>query len=394
LDMSFSVVSLPVPCEWSQWYIQIPPTCSTDGIKYRICTATDNHHRNYEVIPALVCEFEFVSEIPATCTIDGVRNYSCVYCRASRTYVVPATGHQMQVTQTPPTCERRGIKKHSCTECDYSFTEEFGEKTEHTYTSEITRQPTYDLFGVKTFTCSVCGHQRTEDIPKLVQQVPEPPMPPEEPPIENPCRFVFVSESPPSCLYDGYTKYICEECGEEKVFVLPATGQAFGDWTVYQHPTRLSAGVRHLVCANSADCLQIEVIPALINFSLNMTDAVMLPINMVLLMTLVMFLWFDIYVLLWDLGKRGKTRKSKRMKVLCGLGSVVAFGAVVIIATIAIPSLPTISFTNLLAYVFLATLFVVALIFKPVTIHKRSMLDGRRGIYQNGVHNGEIISMN
>ena len=379
-----------IECNWGEWRIQRPATCSVEGIRYRICTATDNHHREYETIPTLTCRFEFISETPATCVTDGARNYSCVHCRASRTYVVPATGHQMETTQTPPTCESRGIRVHSCASCDHSFTEEFGEKSGHDFVSQITRQPTYYAEGVKTRTCSTCGYQYTQDIPRLVEQ--QEPFPDPDPPLHQ-CEFVAVSENPPSCLYDGYTKYICY-CGEEKMRLIPAIGQSFGDWFVYQSPTRFSTGIRHSICTNSANCVKTEVIPALINFNLNMTDAIMIPINLLLSIALVMYLWADIYVLLWDLGKRGKIQKSKRMKIFCGMITMVALGAVLIIATAAIPSLPAISFTNLLSYVFLATLFVVAIICKPVTTRKRSLLDGNRGIHQSGAYGGELISMN
>lgn len=39
--------------------------------------------------------------------------------------------------------------------------------TEHTYTSKITKEPTYTEEGIRTYTCTVCGDTYTEAIPKL-----------------------------------------------------------------------------------------------------------------------------------------------------------------------------------------------------------------------------------
>lgn len=39
--------------------------------------------------------------------------------------------------------------------------------TQHTYTSQVTKEPTYTEEGVRTYTCTVCGDTYTETIPKL-----------------------------------------------------------------------------------------------------------------------------------------------------------------------------------------------------------------------------------
>ncbi|MCI6854125.1 MAG: phosphodiester glycosidase family protein [Firmicutes bacterium] len=48
---------------------------------------------------------------------------------------------------------------------DALYGDNFHEK--HTYTSEVTKEPTYSEEGLKTYTCTICGHTYTETIPKL-----------------------------------------------------------------------------------------------------------------------------------------------------------------------------------------------------------------------------------
>lgn len=70
---------------------------------------------------------------------------------------------------------------------DALYGDNFHEK--HTYTYEVTKEPTYSEEGIKTYTCTICGHSYTEVIPKL--SVPgggEGALPPAEkpqPPVYN-----------------------------------------------------------------------------------------------------------------------------------------------------------------------------------------------------------------
>ena len=79
----------------------------------------------------------------------------------------PETEHEhsysSEVTKEP-TCTEVGIRTYTCSKCGDSYTEEIAALGHQYNDGEITKAPTCTESGVKTFTCSRCGATYTEDI--------------------------------------------------------------------------------------------------------------------------------------------------------------------------------------------------------------------------------------
>lgn len=92
----------------------------------------------------------------------------------------------------------------------------------HTYSTEITKEPTCTSVGQQTSTCSVCGDQKTEQIPMN----------------EHTSTYSVFKE--PSCSDSGIALYTCAVCGTQYSEMIDALGH---DWistetveTVYELP--------------------------------------------------------------------------------------------------------------------------------------------------------------
>lgn len=61
---------------------------------------------------------EVVELVNNTCTTDGKRVYKCKVCGATRTEIIPATGHEEYLAKTEAaTCEKTGLKTYKCARC-------------------------------------------------------------------------------------------------------------------------------------------------------------------------------------------------------------------------------------------------------------------------------------
>ena len=117
---------------------------------------------------------ETVNKEPS-CEAEGEKTYTCTHegCGASKTEVIPATGHSYTSVVTEPTCTEQG----------------------HT-----------------TYTCA-CGDSYVGDYVEAIGH-----------------NVVLVESEPASCELNGYEYYACEHCGgEEYTIILEATGHDYED---------------------------------------------------------------------------------------------------------------------------------------------------------------------
>ena len=111
---------------WGDWITTTEPTCTTSGVRQRVC-AHDANHKETETIGALGHNMSFVAEVPAKCEETGiVAHYHCETCDKNfedeagttelQTVVIPATGHQWgEWTITIyPTCTTAGERERIC----------------------------------------------------------------------------------------------------------------------------------------------------------------------------------------------------------------------------------------------------------------------------------------
>ena len=102
-----------------------------------------------------------------TCTTDGQGTFTCTGCGATKTDVIPATGHAPEAVVVAPTCTEAGYTKHVCKTCGA----ETGDRTDataalgHDYVETERVPATATKAGHVTYTCTRCGDSYTEVLP-------------------------------------------------------------------------------------------------------------------------------------------------------------------------------------------------------------------------------------
>lgn len=109
-----------VPHEFSEWYVQTPPTCTQPGVQIReclVCGAED-----VEEMARLEHVYEPEVRLP-TCTASGYTRYNCQTC--SNYYIADYTkplghGYDNGVVIQEPTDTARGRVRFTCIRCSES----------------------------------------------------------------------------------------------------------------------------------------------------------------------------------------------------------------------------------------------------------------------------------
>jgi len=101
--------------------VQTAPTCTTEGLRYRVCTRQpDDPHYEYETIPALSPtlshSYEETSRTEATCTGAGSVTWTCSVCGDTYTEELPALGHDWSdwTVDVEPTADAEGSEHRTC----------------------------------------------------------------------------------------------------------------------------------------------------------------------------------------------------------------------------------------------------------------------------------------
>ena len=126
-----------------------------------------------------------------------------------------------------PTHIEEGEVVNIC-ECGYTCTEPVAKLEGHSYTSEITAQPTHITEGIKTFICE-CGDTYTESVPKT----------------EGHTYSTVITA--PTCTVKGYTTYICA-CGDSYNTDYKDTVPHEYTSEITVQPTHISEGVETFSC--------------------------------------------------------------------------------------------------------------------------------------------------
>ena len=124
----------------------------------------------------------------------------------------------------------------------------------HSYTEQITKEPTETEAGVKTFTCSRCGHQYTESIPAKGSG--------EHNHYYNGTRTLKWL----GCEQQGEVEHYCS-CGDSYIEVTPALGHDFKE-EIVKKATESSAGLKKYTCSRCGHSYT-EEIPKLSSGSTN-----------------------------------------------------------------------------------------------------------------------------
>lgn len=148
---------------------------------------------------------------PSTDDSDGLQRFTCLKCGDTFDQVIPATGHAWGPWQTvvEPTCESSGVERRVC-ETDTSHVEE-----------------------------RVVGPLSSD----------------------GSHAWVEIERDDATCTENGWVRYRCSRCGDEKTDVLDALGHDWGAWTVIREATTDSEGLERRTCAHDARHVEERSIP-------------------------------------------------------------------------------------------------------------------------------------
>ncbi len=265
----------PLRHSYSQWIVEVEPTCTAQGLKYRECT-TCSVTLDTRLIPELGHTVASLPSLSATCTEDGLT--AGEYCSVCQTIllaqtVVSAKGHSYNTLITEPTCTEGGYSTHTCG-CGDEYVDGYTDPTGHTeviddailptctrggltegshceecgvifvaqnsvpstghiYNSSDTA-PTCKAQGYTTHTCENCGDSYRDT---YLATIP---------------HSYASSATEPTCTEEGYTTYTCEGCGDSyKTAYVNARGHSFGEWTALDGYTVRS-------CENGRGCREYQ----------------------------------------------------------------------------------------------------------------------------------------
>ena len=229
---------------WDDGVLTLEATCVNEGVITYTCTVCgetktevyyDNtNHVNIEHHDAVA---------PADCWTDGNYEYwycpdcdcffldsECKYPVTRMDTVDPAHHEIVHVEYKAPTCFEEGnIEYWYCTVCGSAWTDELLREVtnlknvilpiSHNVVHVEAKAPTCTENGnIEYWYCTDCGyawldeycHQNTNLLAVILPAIGH--------------AYEEVERVEPDCVNDGYVKYVCANCGEEYVEVLPALG--------------------------------------------------------------------------------------------------------------------------------------------------------------------------
>ena len=231
IDLRLQDGNITVVHAWDEG-VPVPSSCieGTFDTKYTctVCGATkieyglDAHH------------WELTSTVDPTCTENGARIFTCSDCGNTRTESIPALGHDFSEW----TYSNEEVHVHRCSRC------ELEQRQVHEYDS-VKTDPTCTEDGFTTYTCQDCGYSYTVAGEAATghafgdwesyndnQHIRHCEKCDETELANHAFGDQIVVE--PTCGEEGYTKQVCEACGQEKILeTTPALGHNYGAWEPY-----------------------------------------------------------------------------------------------------------------------------------------------------------------
>lgn len=279
---------------WGEWTTVTEPTNDADGLKKRVC-GTDPTHVEYAPIPMFGHEWnDGEVTTTATCTTEGLMTYTCIKADcanctpdnpATRTEVIPATGHKMKAVQTAATCTTPPYQTWTCDNgCGYSYIVVTGTATGHNYTKTVTAA-TCEADGNEHYVCANCGHEYDVVLPKLGHNYKTEVIAPtcsaygyttytckNDPTHTYQSDFVatvahtYAKDNAQSvaatCTSKGYDVMVCTVCGDSYKVITDALGHDWNGGEITTAATCTANGVKTYTCKNDNTHTYTEVIPA------------------------------------------------------------------------------------------------------------------------------------
>lgn len=167
---------------WSGWVTLSELSCTTDGIKRRTCTVCAVTDDDVTITTGHAWGEWTVNKEP-DCENQGERNHVCTVCGEIRSEKTDALGHKWIINDTTdsegwivaaePTCDEVGIKTRFCSVCKGSENSDITPLGHKADEWTVIKDPTAVTKGEKQGECKVCGDLFIEEIPELVEAMPD-----------------------------------------------------------------------------------------------------------------------------------------------------------------------------------------------------------------------------
>ena len=238
--------------QWEEGKIVLKPTCTKEGsliYTCSICKATKT-----EVLKALGHDYskDWTIDKKATCTESGSKSHHCTRCDSKQDVtVISKTSHNFDngVITTKATCTKDGVKTYTCKDCKTTKTE-LMKALGHDYSKEwtIDKKATCTESGSKSHHCTRCDSKVDETvISKLSHN------------FDN-----GVITTSPTCTKDGVKTYTCKDCKTTKAELIKALGHDYSnEWTIDKKATCLEEGSKSHHCTRCGSKADATVIPKL-----------------------------------------------------------------------------------------------------------------------------------
>ena len=226
-------------------YTVVEPTCSEQGYTVGECSVCgDIGEITYT--PQLPHDFgEWETVTPASCENEGEQVRHCKTCGFVENQAIPPE-HDYKPFVIESTCVSQGYVEYVCMSCGYSYIAENSYMPEkgHSYGEWIyIAVPSCMDSGERVRYCSVCETVESQTLPATGHS--------------------YSGEAHlPSCTEDGYTEYICSNCGDSyKDDIVGSLGHEYGEWVYIAVPSCQSSGERVRYCS-VCENVESEVLPA------------------------------------------------------------------------------------------------------------------------------------
>ena len=282
--------------EFSDWKIIKKATCTTNGLKSRVCFVCDeeeqveipidesNHNDiEYIITKEPTCENEGIEErkcksckkvistsvIPAnrhewsdwkvieiaTIYTDGKKVRECNVCHKLEEQIIPKISHgnadhrlgEWEIIKEA-TCTEEGQKVQRCTICEEIVNTEIISANDHKLEGwEIIKEATCIEEGQKVQRCTICEEIiNTEIIPANDHQLGE---------------LEIIKEA--TCTEEGQKVQRCTICKEiVNTEIIPANNHQLGEWEIIKEATCTEEGQKVQRCTICEEIVNTEIIPA------------------------------------------------------------------------------------------------------------------------------------
>lgn len=193
----------------AEWTVDKAASCAEQGSKSHHCTICGGK-TDVTAIEKPAHTYATAVTKPATCSQEGVSTSTCTVCGDIVTQAIPKIAHafgEEWIVDNAASCAAEGSKARHCTVCGEKTDITAIPKTDHTFRSEITKQPNCTTAGIVTNVCTECARTRTEAIEASGHDF-----------------GAYVVKENPTADKDGSEMRTCSRCGATESRIIPKTG--------------------------------------------------------------------------------------------------------------------------------------------------------------------------